>query len=82
MINWIILILKSLNLHFSLPSYGEYMSQLIRFARVCSNVSDFNNRNQFLTAELLNKVIDIIKFVRCFLNFTARSELIVKYHIG
>ena len=26
----------------SLPSYGVYISQLIRFARVCSNVDDFN----------------------------------------
>ena len=25
------------------PSYGVYISQLIRFARVCSNVDDFNN---------------------------------------
>ena len=32
------------------PSYGVYISQLIRFARVCSNVDDFNNRNLFLTA--------------------------------
>ena len=29
------------------PSYGEYISQLILFARVCSNVDDFNNRNLF-----------------------------------
>ena len=29
------------------PSYGVYISQLIRFARVCSNVDDFNNRNFF-----------------------------------
>ena len=27
--------------------YGVYISQLIRFARVCSNVDDFNNRNIF-----------------------------------
>ena len=25
------------------PSYGVYISQLIRFARVCSNVDDFKN---------------------------------------
>ena len=30
--------------------YGVYISQLIIFARVCSNVDDFNNRNLFLTA--------------------------------
>ena len=29
------------------PTYGVYISQLIRFARVCSNVYDFNNRNLF-----------------------------------
>ena len=27
------------------PSYGVYISQLIRFARVCSYVEDFKNRN-------------------------------------
>ena len=27
------------------PSYSVYFSQLIRFARVCSNVDDFNNIN-------------------------------------
>ena len=29
------------------PSYGVYISQLIRFARVCSYVDDFNKRNLF-----------------------------------
>ena len=32
------------------PSYGVYISQLIRFARVCSHVDDFNTRNKCLTA--------------------------------
>ena len=32
------------------PSYGVYISHFIRFARVGSNVEDFNNRNLFLTA--------------------------------
>ena len=35
------------------PSYGVYISQLVRFARVCSNVDDLNNRNLFLTAKLI-----------------------------
>ena len=34
-------------------SYGVYISQLIRFARVCSCVEDFNARNEYLTAKLL-----------------------------
>ena len=29
------------------PSYGVYISQLIRFARVYYNVDGFNNRNSF-----------------------------------
>ena len=37
------------------PSYGIYISQLTGFARVCSNVDDFNNRNLFLTAKLLKQ---------------------------
>ena len=39
----------------SLPSYGVYISQLIRFARVCSHVDDFNTRNKCLTAERLKQ---------------------------
>ena len=35
------------------PSYGVYISQLIRFARAFSHVIDINNRNKFLTAKLL-----------------------------
>ena len=33
-------------------SYGVYMSQVIRFARVSSNLNDFNCRNKALTAKL------------------------------
>ena len=33
------------------PSYGVYIEQLTRFARVCSSDDDFNNRNLFLTAK-------------------------------
>ena len=55
--------------------YGVYVSQLIHFVRVCSKVSDFNNRNHFLTA----KVIDIITFVKHFLNPTTESTAKVWY---
>ena len=37
------------------PSYGVYISQLIRFARVCSHVDDFNTRNKCLNAKLLKQ---------------------------
>ena len=51
-------------------SYGVYISQLIRFARVSSHVDDLNNRNKVLTANFSDKDIDIINFVRRSLNFT------------
>ena len=35
------------------PTYCVYILQLIRFTRVCSNDSDFKNRNQILTPKLL-----------------------------
>ena len=37
------------------PSYGVYISQHVRFARVCSIIDDFNNRSLLLTAKLLNQ---------------------------
>jgi hypothetical protein len=36
-------------------SYGVYISQLIRFARACSNVKDFNERNILITSKLLKQ---------------------------
>ena len=39
-----------------LTSYRVYISQLIRFARVCSHVAGFNARNKSFTAKLLNRV--------------------------
>ena len=56
------------------PSYGVDISQLICFARVCSNVVDFNNRNLFLTAIIDIKAIDIIKFEKHFLNSTTDTQ--------
>ena len=65
------------------PSYGVYISQLIRFARVCSNVDDFNNRNLFLPAKLLKQGYRYHKIRKAFSKFYHRhSELIVKYDIG
>ena len=32
------------------PSYGVNISQLIRFAGVCSHIDDFNTRNKCLTS--------------------------------
>ena len=65
------------------PSYGVYISQLIGFARVCSNVDDFDNRNLFLTAKLFKKCYRYHKIRKAFSKFYHRhSELIVKCRIG
>ena len=64
------------------PSYGVYISQLIRFARACSNVDDFNNRNLFLTAKLLKQGYRYHKIRKAFSKFYHRHpEFIVKYNI-
>ena len=65
------------------PSYGVYISQLIRFARVCSYVDDFNNRNLFLTDKLLKQGYRYHKIRKKISKFYYRhSELIVKSNIG
>ena len=58
------------------PSYGVYISQLIRSARVCSNVDDFNNINLFLTAKLLKQGYRYHKhfFENHFLNSTTDTQ--------
>ena len=57
------------------PSYGVYISQRIRFARVCSIVDGFNNRNLYLTAKLLNQgYIYIIKYEKHFLDSTTDTQ--------
>ena len=52
---------------------GVYILKSIRFARVCSNMSDFHNR-QFLTAKLCKKVIDIMEFAKHFLNSSRDTQ--------
>ena len=53
-----------------------------RFARVCSNGDDFNNRNLFLTAELLKQGYRYNKNWKVFSKFYHRHlELIVKYNV-
>ena len=65
------------------PSYCVYISQLIPFARVCSNVGYFNTRNLFLTAKLLKQGYRYHKIRKAFSKFYhSHSELILKYNIG
>ena len=62
------------------PYYGVYISQLIYFARVCSNVDDFNKRNLFLIAMLLKQGYRYRKIRKdCSSFYHIHPELIVKY---
>ena len=64
-------------------SYGVYISQLIRFARVCNPVTDFNARNKCLTAKLLQQGYRYHKLRKTFSKFYRRHyELISKYNVG
>ena len=60
-------------------SYGVYISQLIRFARVCNHVADFNARNKCLTAKLLQQGYRYSKFSKF---YRRHYELISKFNVG
>ena len=60
------------------PSYGVYISQLIRFARVGSHIEDFNAH----TAKLLKQVYRYYKLRKAFSNFYRRHhELVSKFNV-
>ena len=64
------------------PAYGVYISQLIRFARACTEYTDFIDRSKILTSKLLNQgyksdrlkvaikkcVVDILTFLAYLVN--------------
>lgn len=51
------------------PSYGVYISQLIRFCRCCSEVEDFHKRNLNMTNKLLKQGYRYHKLRRAFSKF-------------
>ena len=46
------------------PAYGVYISQLIRYARACSNYSDFLKRHLHLRNRLLDQGYKKIRLIR------------------
>ena len=64
-------------------SYGIYISQLIRFARVSDHVADFNARNKSLTANLLQQGYRYYKLRETLSRFYRRHyELVSKFNVG
>ena len=64
-------------------SYGVYISQLIRFARVSSHVDGFNTRNKVLTAKLLRQGYIYYKLRKAFSKFYRRHfDIVSIYNVG
>ena len=64
-------------------SYGLYITQLIRFARVCDHVADFNARNKCFTAKLLHQGYRYHKLQKTSSKFYHRHyELISIFNVG
>ena len=67
-----------------LPSYGIYISQLVRFARCCTSVLDFHSKNLQITSKLLTQCCRYHKnktsFEKTFGKFfISYSELLSKF---
>ena len=63
-----------------LPSYGVYISQLVRFARCCTSVSDFHSKNLQITYKLLTQGYRYYKFRKTFGKFfRLYSDLLSKF---
>ena len=64
-------------------SYGVYVPQLIRFARVSSHVDDLYTRNKVLTAKLLIQGYRYHKLRKAFSKFYRRHfDIVSKYNVG
>ena len=63
-----------------LPSYGIYISQLVRFARCCTSVLDFHSKNLQITSKLLTQGYRYHKLRKTFGKFfRSYSELLSKF---
>ena len=64
----------------SAPAYGVYASQLIRYARCCSNYSDFLSRHRALVTRLLSQVYKVNRLSNTFKKFYGRhTDLVGQY---
>ena len=64
----------------SSPSYGVYISQLIRHARCCSYYDDFGYRHKLLVDRLLSQGYEVKRLRNSFKKFYGRyPDLIGKY---
>ena len=63
-----------------LPSHGIYISQLVRFARCCTSVSDFHSKNLQITSNLFTQGNKYHKLRKTFEKFFGSySKLLSKF---
>ena len=67
----------------SAPVYGVCVSQLIRYARTCSNYQDFKERGKVLTTKLLSQGYQKTKLVATLKKFYGRHhDLVNPYNVA
>ena len=67
----------------SAPAYGVYVSQLIHYARTCSNYQDFMERGKVLTTKLLSQGYQKTKLVATLKKFCGRHhDLVNPYNLA
>ena len=65
------------------PTYGVYMSQLIRYSRACSQYHDFRARCRLLTDKLTTQGFERCRLMKIMGKFYGRhSDLIGKYSVS
>ena len=67
----------------SAPAYGVYVSQLIHYARACSNYQDFMERGKVLTTKLSSQGYQKTKLVATLKKFYVRHhDLVNSYNVA
>ena len=65
------------------PAYGVYISQLIRYARACTNYSDFLERHRHLRNRLLDQEYEEVRLKRSLAKFFFKYQsLVEKYSVS
>ena len=77
-------ILKCLDIiweHSNTPTYGTYISQVIRYSRACHNYDNFSSRHFTLAERLFNQGFSARKLIRTLYKFMSRyPELVSKFN--
>ena len=64
----------------SVPTYGVYVSQLVRYVRACFKYQDFADKRKLLNNKLFSKDYHKAKLVSTIKGFYGRHDLIDSYN--